>query len=366
MDGFCSEITCMKIAVIVPSLRELAPVQVAKTVAIQLAAAGHAVTIYYFKATSGMWQAEGIRVEKINFFTSMDWDGYDIIHSHGFLPDTFVSIRKPRHRRAKSVSTIHNYVFPELELLYNRVVSGTIGWIWVMMWKRLDHVVVLTDDAMQYYRKLLPQMSMSRIYNGKRIVQDPDVILPQHRLLADDIRKNYTYCIGSIAALISRKRIDIIIRHLSRVKTGGLMILGEGPHRIRLEELVAKHHLQDRVKFLGYMSQAHAYNELFDISAHPSISEGFSLSLIEAAGYQKKIVCADIPSFREAFTADEVTFFDSDNEESIDQAILEAWRDNDKPKKAYQKAITSYSEERMGEEYEGLFERLVLPSPPTP
>lgn len=353
----------MKIAIIVPSLRELAPVQVAMTVAVQLARAGHSVTVYHFKTTSGFWQAEGIKVKKINFFSRLAWDAYDIIHSHGFLPDAFVSVRKPRHSRAKSVSTIHNYVFPELKLLYNRVVSLTIGWMWVLIWKRMDHVVILTDDAMQYYRTLLPQMSMSRIYNGKGIVQDPGVILPQHRLLADEIRKNYTYCIGSIAALISRKRIDIIIRHLSRVKTGGLLILGEGPQRNHLEAMVIQHHLQDRVKFLGYIPQAHAYNELFDISAHPSMSEGFSLSLIEAAGYQKKIICADIPSFREAFTADEVTFFDSHDELTIDQAILEAWLNNEKPKKAYQKAITNYSEERMREEYEKLFERITSPRP---
>ncbi len=353
----------MKIAVIVPSLRDLAPVQVAIAVGVQLVRAGHTVTVYYFKGTLGLWQAEGIVFVKINFFSRMDWDTYDIVHSHGFLPDAFVSLRKSRHSRAKAVSTIHNYVFPELKMLYNQVVSSTVGWTWVMAWKGMDHVVVLTDDAMQYYRTLLPQMSMSRIYNGKRIVQDPGVILPQHRLLADDIRKNHTYCIGSIAALISRKRIDILIRHLSRVESGGLMILGDGPQRKQLEELVAKHNLQDRVRFLGYIPQAHAYNELLDISAHPSMSEGFSLSLIEAAGYRKKIVCADIPSFHEAFTADEVTFFDSHDELTIDQAILEAWLDNEKPKKAYQKAITSYSEERMGEEYEMLFERLVSTKP---
>jgi glycosyltransferase involved in cell wall biosynthesis len=327
-------------------------------VAVQLVKAGHTVTVYHFKSASGLLHAEGIDFVRIHFFSRIDWEVYDVIHSHGFLPDAFVSLRKPRHSRAKSVSTIHNYVFPELKLLYNQAVSSSIGWSWVSLWKKMDHVVVLTDDALQDYRKLLPQKAISRIYNGKNIVPDPGAILPQHRQMADEIRQNYTYCIGSIAALISRKRIDLIIRHLTRVKTGGLMILGEGPARKQLEALVAKHQLQDRVKFLGYIPQAHAYLELFDISAHPSMSEGFSLSLIEAAGYQKKIVCADIPAFREAFTNDEVTFFNSDDELTIDQAILDAWRDHEKPKRAYQKAITHYSEEWMGMEYEGLFKHL--------
>lgn len=348
----------MRIAVMVPSLRDLAPVQVAMAVAVRLARAGHTVTVYYFKATSVVRQAEGISFEKISFFSRIDWNAYDIIHSHGFLPDAFVALRKPGQSRAKSVSTIHNYVFPELKLLYNPFVSLTIGWSWVSMWKRIDHLVVLTDDALQYYRKLMPHKSLSRIYNGKNIVHDPGVILPQHRQMAEEIRRNCTYCIGSIAALIPRKRIDIVIRHLSRVEMGGMMILGDGPQREYLEELVTQHHLQDRVKFLGYIPKAYTYNELFDISVFPSMSEGFSLSLIEAAGYQKKIVCADIPAFREAFTSDEVTFFNHEDELTIDQAMLDAWRDHEKPKRAYQKAVTIYSEEQMGEEYERLFKHL--------
>jgi glycosyltransferase involved in cell wall biosynthesis len=183
--------------------------------------------------------------------------------------------------------------------------------------------------------------------------------LSEHRVIAEEMRTTWQYCIGSIAALISRKRIDILVRHLSRVKTGGLIILGEGPERKHLEALVAKYRLQDRVKFLGYVPNAHVYYELFQISAHPSISEGFSLSLIEAAGYRKKIVCTDIPAFREAFADDEATFFDPHDELTIDRAILDAWRDDAKPQKAYQKAITQYSEERMSDEYVSLFKRLL-------
>ena len=345
----------MKIAVIVPSLRDLAPVQVAMAVAVQLARAGHAVTVYYFKASSTIWPSEGLTFMKINFFSSLAWNEYDIIHSHGFLPDAFVSLRKPGNCRAKSVTTIHNYVFTELSMLYNPIVSQTVGRAWIYHWKGLDHIVVLTDDAKVYYQNLLPKKQITRIYNGKNIVKDPSVILPQHRPLAGEIRNKYTYCLGTISALISRKRIDILIRHLSRVETGGLLILGEGPERTHLEDLVTKLGLQDRVHFLDHIPHAHNYHELFDISVHPSISEGFSLALLEAAWYQKRIVCSDIPPFREAFTSDEVTFFDHQDEFTIDLAIHNAWLDSEKPKKAFQKVKESYSEERMGEEYLALF-----------
>jgi glycosyltransferase involved in cell wall biosynthesis len=347
----------MKIAVIVPSLRDLAPVQVAVSIAVQLRRLGHEVTVYHLSSRKELPEPHGIRFEKISFWGSMEWRKYEVIHSHGFMPDAFVSFRKPFRCKAKTVSTIHNYVFEELTMLYNRFVSWSVGAAWWMAWTGMDHLVVLTDDALEYYRSI-SRKKLSRIYNGKNIIPDPSMIMPEHKLLIEEMRNRFKYVIGTYSALISRKRIDILIRHLIRVETGCLIILGEGPERKNLESLVIKYNLQDRVKFLGHIPQAHKYNYEFDISAHPSSSEGFSLSLIEAALHKKKIVCSNIPSFKEAFNNTEVTFFESDNEMTIDQAIQDALLDDYKANNAFLKANTYYTEERMGKEYADLFIRL--------
>ena len=349
----------LRVAVIIPSLRDLAPVQVALAVAGQLARSGHTITVYYFKDQYGIEKPVGVSFKKIHFLSNIPWHEFDIIHSHGFVPDTYVAFRKPSRCRAKTVTTIHNYVFPELRLLYNQIISLSLGSLWISAWRRLDQLVVLTDDAKKYYASRLPDQKISRIYNGKNIIPDETKIALQHKQLIDGLRSQFGYVIGSNAALIPRKRIDILIRHLSRVKTGCLIILGEGPERKNLENLVSKFKLQDRVKFLGYIPNEHSFNELYDISAFPSISEGFSLSLIEAACHKKKIVCSDIPSFREAFTDKEVTFFDSEHELTIDEAIREALMDDEKALNAFRKVKESYSEESMGREYENLFKQLI-------
>ncbi len=345
----------MQIAVIVPSLRNLAPVQVAQSIAGQLMRRGHEITIYYFSSRIELPLLEGIRYEKITFWRSIDWVKYDIIHSHGALPDTYVSFRKSIHSNAKTVSTLHNYVFPELTKLYNSVVSWSVGTIWLIAWTGMDHLVVLTDDAMKYYKFIFRKKKISRIYNGRNISPDPGKVLPEHQKLMDEMRSQYGYSIGVCSALISRKRVDILVRHLTRVETGCLYILGEGPERRSLEKLVNKIGLQARVKFFGYIKDAYNYFDQFDIFAHPSASEGFSLSLIEAALCKRKIVCSDIPSFKEAFTDTEVTFFESDDEMSIDQAIKDALQYKEKADFAFAKAITIYTEERMANEYEELF-----------
>jgi len=353
----------VQIAVIVPSLRDLAPVQVAISIAAQLAHMGHKVTVYHLSPKKELTQPEGIKFEKVSFWSNIDWGKYDIIHSHGFLPDAFVAFRKPNRSTARTVSTIHNYVFVELRMLYNQIVSKILGTLWLKAWSGMDQLVVLTDDALQYYKSISRNKNICRIYNGRDITPDPTLILPENRLLIEEMRKRFQYVIGTYSALITRKRIDILIRHLSRVDTGCLIILGEGPERKNLENLVTKYKLQDRVKFLGHIPQAHQYNFEFDISAHPSSSEGFSLSLIEAALHKKKIVCSDIPSFKEAFNDTEVTFFKSDDELTIDQAIQDALRDDSKANNAFIKASTIYTEERLGKDYEELFKQLLPPSP---
>ena len=340
--------------------------QVAISIAKHLAQSGHSVTVYYFKGRIEFKLPEEITFSKINFFSRLPWNEYDIIHSHGFVPDTYVHTSKPKYGRAKTVSTIHNYVFTELKLLYNGFVAQLLGSVWITAWSGLDQLVVLSNDAVKYYSSRLPKKRIDRIYNGKNIARDPNLILPEHKRLAEEIRTKYKYCIGTNAALITRKRLDILIRHLSRVDQGGLLIVGEGSERKNLEALVVKFGLEDRVKFLGYVSTAQVYNELYDLCAFPSVSEGFSLSLIEAAFYQKKIVCSDIPSFREAFTNDEITFFDSEDELTIDRAIEVAITDESKPIKAFEKAKASYTEEKMGEAYEELFNRLQQRGSPNP
>jgi len=354
------EIRLMKIAIIVPSLRDLAPVRVAVTIGIHLAGKGHEVTIYHFGHHSDWPGAEGIYFEKISFWSSVPWRKYDIVHSHGFVPDAFVSFRKPFRVQAKTVSTIHNYVFPELKMLYGWLASAVIGPAWLITWFGFDQLVVLTEDAVRYYQSYFKNKKLTRIYNGRNIIPDPGSISPEHKLLMEAMRDQFKYSIGICSALIKRKRVHILIRHLSRIETGCLFILGEGPERRHLEGLVAHLDLNHRVKFLGHVPQAHQYNFMFDISAHPSSSEGFSLSLIEAALHKKKIVCSDIPSFREAFNETEVTFFESENEMTIDKAIQDALRDDDKEGKAFSKAKNEYSEERMAEQYEKLFTKPVI------
>ncbi|MEI6816813.1 MAG: glycosyltransferase family 4 protein [Bacteroidota bacterium] len=348
----------MKIAIFVPSLRNKAPVNVAISIAYNLAVSGNEVTVFYFNDNIEIKRHKQVRFEKLTLFKNINWKNYDIVHSHGMLPDTFIFLKKPIIGKTKAISTIHNYVFRDMRSNYNWIFGTFLSISWLILWIRFNMLVVLNNDVLNYYKSLSINKRLQRIYNGRDIVIKSELISPEYKREIEVMRNKFSYTIGVYSTLIHLKRIDILIRHLSRVNNGCLIVFGEGKERENLENLVEKYNLKDRVKFFGHVNEAHQYNVLFDVFVHSSSAEGSSLSLIEAALHKKKIVCSNIHSFTEAFNNREVTFFDNNNELTIDKAIEEALLNEDKPIKAYNKAIKYYSEKAMSDEYFKLYESL--------
>jgi glycosyltransferase involved in cell wall biosynthesis len=67
-----------------------------------------------------------------------------------------------------------------------------------------------------------------------------------------------------------------------------LVVLGEGEERAKLEDVLAKHGLADRVFLLGFVADAPHYLSAFDIFLHTSLSEALAYAILEAG-------CASLP-----------------------------------------------------------------------
>ncbi len=65
-----------------------------------------------------------------------------------------------------------------------------------------------------------------------------------------------------VGRLGKEKNIELLIRALKKVKTPDvkLLIIGDGPHRIKLEELAAEENLKKKVIFAGYLSKKEVFN----------------------------------------------------------------------------------------------------------
>src|SRR5574344_626482 len=106
----------MKIAYILPSLAAKAPVFLALELAKYFKSKGNDVTVFYFDNKVECDQP--CLCKQINFNEKINFDDYDIIHSHMFRPYKYVSKNKKIIKHAKCISTIHCDIFKDLKDSY--------------------------------------------------------------------------------------------------------------------------------------------------------------------------------------------------------------------------------------------------------
>jgi len=98
----------------------------------------------------------------------------------------------------------------------------------------------------------------------------------------------------SVGRLVKRKRFDLLIEAFARLadKSVRLVILGNGPERDKLEQLVAERGLQQRVSLPGYTRDTGQYFARAKCFALASEKESFGLVYVEAFAYGLPVIAA--------------------------------------------------------------------------
>ena len=103
-----------------------------------------------------------------------------------------------------------------------------------------------------------------------------------------------------VGRLLSHKNIDVLIQSIALLKTRypkiTCIIVGRGPERNRLIELVQKIDLLENIKFIEYIED---HNQLYSLMrssrvfAFPSVREGFGMVVLEANGCGLPVITTD-------------------------------------------------------------------------
>ena len=174
---------------------------------------------------------------------------------------------------------------------------------------------------------------MGKIGLGKTIpiaIVHPGVDLSKFKSLP----KTKTPSVLYLGRLKPYKSIDRLIQAFAQVvkevPQATLTIAGVGESRKELEEITTKLRLQNVVKFLGKVSEE-AKVRLFAKSwvvAHPSKSEGWGITVIEANACGTPVIASDVPGLRDSVknphTGLLVTW---DNKEKWTNALISVLKD---------------------------------------
>lgn len=341
----------MRIAYIIPKPANSGPILVVLELVKQMMRHGHECTVYHFD--EGNEIIFPCKISRISFSQKIDFDSFDVIHTHGLRPDCYLFLHKPLKCKTLCVTTLHNYIIPDFSYQYNKFIAYTIGNLWMMCITRHDKIVTLSKDAIQYYKKRLPTKKLAYVYNTRNIPLSSSITEEEKKKVLDF--KGSSILIGVNAALTDRKGIDQIIKALKQLPSYKLIIIGEGKSKKTLEQLCMTENVSQQVLFLGYKKDAYRFLPYYDLFALPSRSEGFGLTLIESAIYKKNVVCSKIPIFQELCPHNEVAFFDLENIQSLVQAIKTATENNTLKERLYQRYCETFSPNIFFEKYYSIY-----------
>lgn len=284
----------------------------------------HECVVFYFKDTDNSlnYPCETRKVEswkdKINF------EGFNVVHCHGLWPMMNMMLHRYERKNVRFVVTLHCYCFEDLLDLYGISKGTLMGLIYLFCARKFDKIVCLSKHMMAYYHKFLPFNKLSFVYNT-RVLNNAVLTKTEEK----DIKEFKGDCklIGMNSVLICRKGIDIMLDALVKLpQEYKLCIVGDGQKKDTFMKLAHKLGIDSRVFFAGVHSNAYRYLDYYDILALPSRSEGFPLTLLEAAVKGITVVVSDLPIVKECFAdgKDVIVFRLADGNDGLAEAILKA------------------------------------------
>lgn len=345
----------MKIAFILPKLVNQGPVIVVKDIIDNIKDKVELIDVYFFDDADEL--VFDCNLYKISFFDKIDFDKYDVVHSHMLRPDLYVWFhKKKKHYKTLFVSTLHQNIYANLKGNYNSLIAFVFEKMWLLALKKQDVVVPLTNVMKTYYGKKT-KLNLKTIYNGRNLNLDDNNLSFNDfdfKLLCE-IKSKYKI-IGSHSLLTKRKGLHQIIKSLVFLEEYALIIIGNGKELLNLKALSETLKVNDRCFFLGFKPNAVSYLKFFDLYVMSSYSEGFPLGLLEAGLNKLPVVCSDLPIFRELFSEKEICFFKLDNIDSLTDSIKKCYENKFAFSESLnKKIIENYSINSMVENYYKLY-----------
>jgi glycosyltransferase involved in cell wall biosynthesis len=246
---------------------------------------------------SCMHKKSGLDLSTIKNIRKILLRDVDVVHTHNLLPHYYATAASIGLKLRK-ISTRHD--------MGEHLKGKRIQLLYKLSLYQTDSVVAVCEAAKRKFinNNIVPEQILSVVYNG---IPPP---IPRENKEQDknSARKKLQLplegpIVGSIGRLNIVKGYKTLIAVFAEViktyPTAKLVIVGDGPERKNLQEQINKLEIGENVILLGERNDVEEMLEQFDIFALTSLTEGFSVALVEAAWAGLPIVATDVGGNRE-------------------------------------------------------------------
>jgi len=220
----------------------------------------------------------------------------DIIHSNNFAPALAGSMLSTLTGKPH-ITTVHD-------------VFSLCGKNYWKLWGKQSNISRLNVTLAPYFEKMIIKLRCKAIHTVSDATKDdllkmgtknPIYVIPNTiEINAIKTMEQDPYQFVYVGRLVFYKNLEVVIKAINLARKEypkiALFIVGDGPHRKNLEELVNQLNLQENVKFAGFVSKDKKLQLISTSQAlvFPSLCEGFGLVMLEAFEQSKPVLVSNI------------------------------------------------------------------------
>jgi glycosyltransferase involved in cell wall biosynthesis len=169
-----------------------------------------------------------------------------------------------------------------------------------------------------------------------------------------------------VGRLIATKDVDSLLRAfplvLQKMPEAVLVIIGDGPKRLELDELSRQSSAKNNILFTGEQQNIAPYLQAADVFAFPSLVEGNPNALLEAMACGLACVACDIAGVKRVISENmgEGVKVPAGDFKALANGIISAFaRRNELGAAARKKALDDFSFDKLGQKYLRIYEELL-------
>lgn len=234
-------------------------------------------------------------------------NNFDIVHSHGLIPDMINSyVKQHTEQNIFHITTQHNYPFEDYPQRKGKLLGTVMAELQIKAIKNLYKVACSNAIAQKFEKK---KIKTTVVQNG--------IIFPENYQVVpkNNMRPIFLY----LGRIHERKNVPFLINYFQYHPEYELWIVGDG---VKADYVAEKTENINNITFFGKTENPAKFYKKADYYISASKSEGLPLSVLEAMSYGLPCVLSDIPSHREIITSDDYgVIYQNNNLNSLDQDI---------------------------------------------
>ena len=258
-------------------------------------------------------------------------EGLNLLHVHYAIPHASAAIQ------AKHILETYGIKIPIVTTLHGTDIT-LLGKD--KSFKPVIEYAINKSDAVTAVSEDLIKETLSHFRIQKEIKMIPNFIdlnlysQEVDKKLRSKIAKDDEKILVHISNFRKVKRVEDVIKifnNVQKVVPSKLLMIGDGPDRVRAERLCRKLKISEKVKFMGKLKSVEEFLSISDIFVLPSETESFGLVALEAMASKNAVISTNSGGLSEVNIQNETGYLsDVGNVEEMSENVIKLFSDEER------------------------------------